>query len=274
MAIHEIARHARRLRRSLDDTRLTSVLALTLAGTAAACTDAPAGVPTSPAARPALGLSAKDVPWDLNGDGKLSEAEKDAKERAEKAAKAAEDARKDAAEAAEKAAADSARAAKRLSKEEYERLKDEWNAYKKGVEKGNVKAEALRCEPSQAKAVTKRIGVKGGEIRVGAHTISIPAGALTSDTEITASEPGGPTIELQFAPHGLVFQKPVELSFDYKDCITRSDAPLGVVYVGNGWRVLETMPSTDKRSERRIRALTDHFSGYLVAWGVREDDSF
>jgi hypothetical protein len=27
------------------------------------------------------------------------------------------------------------------------------------------------------------------------------------------------------------------------------------------------MPSTDKRAETKISALTDHFSGYLVAWG-------
>ncbi|MGZ8490999.1 MAG: hypothetical protein ACXWZS_02215 [Gemmatirosa sp.] len=183
---------------------------------------------------------------------------------------------KDLAKEQEKAAKEAAKAqeeaVRRLAKEEYERVKKEWEGYKKAVEKGNARAEGLRCEPSKGESRMKRIGAKGGSIEVGLHTIEIPAGALASDVEITASVQAGRFVELQFAPHGLQFRKPVEITFDYSHCIVAEAQALNVVYVGNGWRIFETMPSTDKRSMRRIAALTDHFSGYMVSTGRSAGD--
>lgn len=210
----------------------------------AACADAPTA-PSSGALTPGAAFS-----------GGKSDAEK----AAEKAAKEAE-------KAAEKAAKEQEAAARRLAKDEFEALKKEWDRYKKAVEKGNAVATGLRCEPTKSETRTKRIGVKGGTIEVGLHTIEIPEGALTGDVEISASVQAGRSLELDFAPHGLQFRKPVEITFDYAHCVVEDAQALNVLYVGTGWRILETMPSTDKRGTRRISALTDHFSGYMVSTG-------
>lgn len=170
---------------------------------------------------------------------------------------------------AKREAKEQERAARRLEKAEFERLKKEWKAYKKAVESGAEQAVALRCEPTAGISKTKRIGPNGGRIDVGSHSIEIPAGALDAEVEITASVEPGPRTELEFAPHGLQFAKPVELSFDYSKCLVPESQALDIVYVGPGWRLLETMPSSDARGEQRIRALTDHFSGYMVSTGRR-----
>jgi hypothetical protein len=83
----------------------------------------------------------------------------------------------------------------------------------------------------------------------------------------------GTFLELRFSPHGLKFAKPVEMTFNYSRCTVPADRPLGVVYVGNGFRILETMPSTDKRNVQKMSTLTDHFSGYMMSTGLNESSS-
>lgn len=190
-------------------------------------------------------LNAKDSAFDLDGDGRLSAIEK----------------------ALKKAADDSVHNAQRLSQQDFDKLKKDWEKYKKDVESGTVDALTLRCEPFKNQVETRRIGPKGGEIKIGEHVLTIPAGALAADVEISMSQKAGPAVDIDFEPHGLRFAKPVEMSLSYKSCIVPDAAPLGVVYVENGWKILQTMPSTDKRASSSISALTDHFSGYVVAWG-------
>lgn len=209
-----------------------------------ACTDQQhAATPLAPASLNAL--NAKDQAFDFDGDGHLSTVEKLAK----------------------KAADDSLHAAQRLDQAEFDKLKKSWGQYKKDVESGTVEALTLRCDPFKNEDVTKRIGAKGGEIKIGDHVLTIPAGALAGDTDITMTQKAGPVVDLEFEPHGLKFAAPVELSLSYKRCIVPTGANIGVVYVENGFKILQTMPSTDKRSASSISALTDHFSGYVVAWG-------
>lgn len=168
------------------------------------------------------------------------------------------------------------KAAHDLAKAEFDSLKADWEAYKRAVQQGVVKAEVLRCEPQQIKAVTKKIGSKGGTLDVGPHRLVIPAGALPGDVEITGDAPTGPEADLEFQPHGLQFQRPVEMTFDYGRCVVptvpEADVELGVTYmgpVGAERRAIEKMPSTDKRDDHKISALTDHFSGFVITWGVR-----
>lgn len=174
------------------------------------------------------------------------------------------------AKAAEKAAKAQEESERRLAKAAFDSLKKEWDRYKKSVEKGDAMAVGLRCEPSKGEYGVKRIGPKGGTLDVGLHTIEIPAGALAQEMDIGASVKPGASVELEFAPHGLQFRKPVEITFDYGKCVVADGDALDVVYVGTGWRILETMPSTDKRGAHRITALTDHFSGYMVSTGRRD----
>jgi hypothetical protein len=225
-------------------SRTTVLGAIALAALLAACADAPSGPRV---AAPGGGLSAGKTPEEQAFDDSV---------------KAVQDSTK-------KAQKEQTSAARRLAKDEFEALKQDWKAYQHDVEHGTVQAVGLRCEPSNGDSKTKKIGPKGGGITVGAHQIDIPAGALASDVEITVSEKAGNTMELEFQPHGLQFAKPVEMTFNYGRCVVADAQALDVVYVGNGWKLLETVPSSDKRSAHRISALTDHFSGYMVSTGRR-----
>ena len=155
----------------------------------------------------------------------------------------------------------------RLSRAAFDQLKSSWGQFQKSTEDGSLKADPLRCEPRQRQTSSRRIGAKGGQVTLGGHSIDIPAGALASDVEISMSVRPGPFMELEFAPHGLKFKKPVEITFNYAGCTVPANAPLDVVFVENGWRILENMPSSDKRSTKRMSALTDHFSGYMMSTG-------
>jgi hypothetical protein len=155
----------------------------------------------------------------------------------------------------------------RLSRPAFDLLKANWSGFRKSVEDGDVHAEPLRCEPRQRQTSSRRIGARGGQVTLGGHSIDIPAGALASDVEISMSVRPGPFMELEFAPHGLKFRKPVEITFNYAGCTVPANAPLDVVFVENGWRILENMPSSDKRSTKRMSTLTDHFSGYMMSTG-------
>lgn len=182
----------------------------------------------------------------------------------------AEKAAEDSLKAVEKAVKDSIKAEERagrnLAKAQLDSLKDDWDAYKKAVKKTGLKGSVLRCEPQKRESDTEIIGPKGGTLSMGPHRLVIPEGALDHDVVITGTAPSNPAVNLEFAPHGLQFKKPVEMVIDYKQCIVPDDQELGVTYMGPGWRAIEQMPSSDKRSVSRISALTDHFSGFVVTW--------
>jgi hypothetical protein len=240
--------------------RLTSGLALsTLAAAALACApDAPVA-PTAaraPETTPLLALDKSD--FDADGDGRLDPAEKAAMERAEDAAKAAEKAAKAAADAAERA-----------EKEQFERMKKDWKLYKDAVKKNRAEVEFVRCEPLPRAEARKTIGPKGGTLHVGPHALEIPKGALTEEVEITARTEMGSQREVEFQPHGLQFKAPVVLTMSYDRCIVPAWASVEVVYTDGGNRIVERHASSDDKALKAVEALTDHFSGYAVAYGRR-----
>lgn len=126
----------------------------------------------------------------------------------------------------------------------------------------------LRCEPQSRVSETRVVGPKGGTINIGPHRLVVPPGALLSDVSITGTAPPNPAVNLEFAPHGLQFLEPVEMQVDYKQRIVPETAELGVTYMLDGWYAVEKMPSSDARKDKKITALTDHFSGFTVTWGV------
>lgn len=153
-----------------------------------------------------------------------------------------------------------------LSKTQLDSLKDDYDAYQRAVKSGSIVADLLRCDPKPAIAVSKVIGAKGGSFNIGPHKFTVPAGALDSNVTITGVAPAGSSAEVDFAPHGLRFHKPVEMTISYKGCVLPVGGLLGVSYV-NGGQILQQMPSHDDRSLTSMTALTDHFSGYAVSWG-------
>lgn len=125
----------------------------------------------------------------------------------------------------------------------------------------------LLCQPDEYEANAAIIGPEGGEIRFGRHRLTIPAGALTTRTVITAEAPTSLMVTADFSPHGLQFQQDVELRLDYSRC-TQPLLPgaFRVVYLDNLLKILETPPSEDYRDSGWIRTWLRHFSKYAVAY--------
>ena len=125
----------------------------------------------------------------------------------------------------------------------------------------------LLCKPLEYEAAAAIIGPEGGEIRFGEHRLKIPAGALLTRTVVTAEAPTSLMVTVDFSPHGLQFQEDVELRLDYSHCTQPLlPAALGVVYLDDLLRILETPPSEDYRGSQWVRSWLRHFSKYAVAY--------
>jgi hypothetical protein len=57
---------------------------------------------------------------------------------------------------------------------------------------------------------------KGGAVEFGRFKVTLPAGALSSDTYITVRDPGGYIVQCELEPHGTQFLAPVELQVDLR----------------------------------------------------------
>lgn len=121
---------------------------------------------------------------------------------------------------------------------------------------------------------TATIGEKGGRVSVGGVTLDVPRGALSDDTEITLTVPAGDYLQAQFAPHGLTFSKPAELTFNLAGTaaggvpsLARSLA--GVYFLDSlddGLATaLEVLPT--RLNGVNLSFNISHFSGYCVSEG-------
>jgi hypothetical protein len=125
--------------------------------------------------------------------------------------------------------------------------------------------DLLVCSPESYTKTTETIGPEGGLIRVGRHSLLIPAGALDRDTEIIAEQIRGSTNSIRFSPEGLVFQRPAVLTMSYENCalvLVRKK----IVYTGEDLKIREILRSLDLFRARIVSAPIDHFSRYAVAW--------
>src|SRR5688572_3965768 len=124
----------------------------------------------------------------------------------------------------------------------------------------------LSCPASQTYSESRWIGPFGGTLRVGPHTLTVPAGALKSYERISATAPRGNYAEVRFEPHGLKFAKPVYLTMSYEDCgLLRSAPAPRIVYTDENRNILETFVSLPDFWRKTVTAKTDHFSGYILA---------
>lgn len=130
----------------------------------------------------------------------------------------------------------------------------------------NALLDPLVCPTNQSYSTTKTIGRWGGTIRVGPHTLTVPYGALSSDTRITATAPQGAYAEVEFQPHGLRFNRPVTLAISYEQCgLLKVAEPPVIVYADEKRNILEVLKSTIDYSRETIIGKTDHFSSYILA---------
>ena len=113
-------------------------------------------------------------------------------------------------------------------------------------------------------------------------TISIPKGALASDTRITITAVRGRHLAYRFAPHGLQFAGPVELRIPQNAVKVKRDL-FNLPYLVGGYfpddsltvdpttgvaRVAEVLPLSIDARTKAIRLEIRHFSGYTVASAI------
>src|SRR5438105_12626852 len=60
----------------------------------------------------------------------------------------------------------------------------------------------LGCTPMPTATAKQTVGAAGGVIRIGPHTLSIPAGALDAAVPITATAPSANGNRVRFQPEG------------------------------------------------------------------------
>lgn len=125
----------------------------------------------------------------------------------------------------------------------------------------------LSCPTSGYGSVTQTIGSAGGVIKVGPHSLSIPAGALSAPVTITATAPAGNYAEVKFEPQGLQFARPAAVTLSYRSCglLGVLDA-LSVAYIDDNFNILQILPSLPNIFNETVTAPINHFSGYALAF--------
>lgn len=125
----------------------------------------------------------------------------------------------------------------------------------------------LQCTPLPADSVTQTIGPDGGTLYVGAHSLTVPAGALDAPVSITAVAPSDTVNQVRFQPEGLQFQRPASLTMSYANCnLLGSLLPKQIAYTTDLLVILDYLPSIDSLLAQRVTGQLQHFSTYAVAW--------
>lgn len=147
----------------------------------------------------------------------------------------------------------------------YDSLKAEWDSL---VQLDSIDvlgaAGLLYCDPLAYAAAVKIIGPEGGDVSIGPHKLSIPAGALALPVVITGELPVSMAVSVRLLPEGLAFAAQPKLTLSYQHCLNADDSPKRVAYTDELLNPLEFPPSQDWPSEGKVEAWLDHFSRYAV----------
>ena len=131
----------------------------------------------------------------------------------------------------------------------------------------------IECPTSTTASNTSLITpLLGGTVAVGNTAIVVPVGAVLSPVDIRVTVPASRFVEAEIvageAEHYL-FSKTVVVTLDYSRC-ERDDIRLRPL---TAWhidpvtkRLLEPMGGVDDKLLRRVTFLTDHLSGYAIAF--------
>jgi hypothetical protein len=130
-----------------------------------------------------------------------------------------------------------------------------------------LSATLLSCSPLPAASGTATIGIEGGVVRVGPHTLVIPPGALATPTAIRGDLVSGSVNSVRFSPEGLRFAKSAALTMSYSNCSGLGMLlPKRIVYTDEGLNLLEILKSIDVSSQRLVTSPLQHFSRYAIAY--------
>jgi hypothetical protein len=109
------------------------------------------------------------------------------------------------------------------------------------------------------------VGIWGGQIQIGPHTLTVPPFAVWQPTTITGTSIPGDTIGVVFGPQGQQFLVPPTLSLDYSHCSNKPQNPLTIDLLDNLLQtVLDLLPSIDN-GNGKVTAPIWHFSVYAAA---------
>ena len=125
----------------------------------------------------------------------------------------------------------------------------------------------LQCTPMPTATATQTVGSAGGVIKIGPHSLAIPAGALAAPVTITATAPSDNVNRIQFQPQGLVFKRSAALTMSYANCnLLGSLLPKRIVYTSDALNILSYLLSVDNLFAKKITGQLNHFSNYAIAW--------
>jgi hypothetical protein len=126
----------------------------------------------------------------------------------------------------------------------------------------------LKCSDLPYASSTQTIGIAGGSISAGPHTLVIPPGALAQPTTITMTAPTGLGVNaVTFQPAGLRFQIPAALTMSYANCsLLGLLLPKHIAYTTDNLDILYYLLGVTNVLNSTITSKINHFSDYVVAW--------
>lgn len=126
----------------------------------------------------------------------------------------------------------------------------------------------LKCSNLPYASTTQTIGLAGGILQAGPHTLVIPPGALSQPTTITMTLPTGLGVNaVKFKPVGLQFQTPAALTMSYANCsLLGRLLPKRIAYTTDNLQILYYVLSLDNLLSKDVTGQVKHFSDYVVAW--------
>jgi hypothetical protein len=126
----------------------------------------------------------------------------------------------------------------------------------------------LQCSNLPYASTTETIGIEGGSLSVGPHTLVIPPGALDEPTTITMTLPTGLGVNaVKFEPAGLQFLTPAALTMSYANCsLLGKLLPKRIAYTTDNLQILYYLLSLDNLLSKNVTGTVNHFSAYVIAW--------
>jgi hypothetical protein len=129
-----------------------------------------------------------------------------------------------------------------------------------------TRSGVAECYPNAYAADVQIIGPSGGQLKIGTHTFTVPAYALSKYYVITGEDHADDKAAVQFGPEGLGFAKAATLKLDYSKCAIPPLATKHVVFTDDKWNIKEYEPTQDDILNKILGGLILHFSQYAVAW--------
>jgi hypothetical protein len=123
----------------------------------------------------------------------------------------------------------------------------------------------VSCNVRRTHTASAEIGPKGGVLKVGPHSLTVPPRALKQKVRISAVAPKGKYVQIRFEPQGLEFERKTWLTMSYAECSLLSPLRLKIVYVNDNLEILEVLPTLTSVLTRTANAPVDHFSRYMLA---------